>query len=373
MRSRGLRRSRSTLRSVASICRLLNCAYTRFDTGSELMIMGYSVTPESPRPGGCAVLRVMLLASSLVLVSFPSQAQHVYVWRDADGIVNYSDLPPVGGEVGHVRKLRVRTFTASEGSSSPPSLARSRNSVHQATSIASGRAWDRSVSENGRDSSSGGTNGGDGLAGSGSVGGGASSVGGSGSEAGGGPLAAGNSSTSGSTTTASGAPDLAVPISSAPAPDLAVPIASAPAPDLAVPIATAPVPDLAVPISSTPTTATSVATTTPSGVTLASGDTSSSSTWSQIAGETGGDAQATLYWDQPKGPNIAVIPKASYRIYYGTASGTYLQPFGQGLDAGKVTSYTVQGLTSGTYYFAVTTQVGGHESPYSNEVFKVIP
>jgi hypothetical protein len=297
------------------------------------------VPPESRQPGGCEVLKVLFLASGLLLVSFPSQAQHVYVWRDADGIVNYSDSPPIGGGVGHVRKLRVRTFTAFEGSSAVPSLRPSRNEVHQAKSIASGRARDRLLSENRGETSSGGTIGG----------GGASPVGGSGSEGGGGPLAAGNNSTSGSTITASGAPDLAVPISSAPAPDLAVPI------------------------SSTPTIATTSATTTPSGVTLASGGTSSSSTWGQIAGGAGGDQQATLYWDQPKGPNIAAIPHASYHIYYGTASGSYLQPFGQGVDAGKVTSYTVQGLTSGTYYFAVTTHVGGRESPYSNEVVKDIP
>jgi hypothetical protein len=315
----------------------------------------------------------LLLALSLLLVSFPSQAQYVYVWRDANGIVNYSDSPPVVGEVDHVRKLRVRTFTASEGSSSAPSLTQSRNKVHQAKSIASGRAWDRLLSENGGDISSGGTSSGGGFVGGGSSGGGASSVGGPGREGGGGPLAAGNSSRSGRTTTASGAPNLAVPIASAPAPDLAVPIASAPAPDLAVPIASAPAPDLAVPISSAPATATSSATTTPSGVPPTLGVTSSSSTWSQIAGGTGGDAQATLYWDQPKGPNIEVIPVAGYRIYYGTASGSYLQPFGQGLNAGKVTSYTVQGLTSGTYYFSVTTYVGGQESPYSNEVFKDIP
>ena len=334
--------------------------------------MGRSVTLESPQPGGCAVLRVLLLAFSLLLVSFPSQAQNVYVWRDADGIMNYSDSPPVGGGVGHVRKLRVRTFTASEGSSPASSLLQSRNKVHQAKAIASGRARDRLLSESGGDTSSGWTNGG-GLAGGGSSGGGASSVGGSGSEGGGGPLAAGNRSTSGSTTTASNAPGLAVPISSAPAPDLAVPISSAPAPDLAVPIASAPAPDLAVPISSTPSTVTSSATTTPSAGPPTSVGTSSSSTWSQIAGGTGGNAQATLYWDQPKGPNIAVIPNASYRIYYGTASGSYLQPFGQGVNAGKVTSYTVQGLTSGTYYFAVTTYVGGRESKYSNEAFIDLP
>ena len=73
-----------------------------------------------------------------------------------------------------------------------------------------------------------------------------------------------------------------------------------------------------------------------------------------------------------KAPNIAVIPNAGYRVYFGITSGSYFQPFGQGVEVGKVTSYTVKGLTPGTpYYFAVTTQVGGHESRYSNEASKV--
>jgi len=322
------------------------------------------------------MLAVLLLASGLLLVSLPSEAQHVYVWRDAAGTMNYSDSPPVGGDVGQVRKLRVHTFTATGGGSSVPSSSQSSNTVDQVKSIASGRGRDQLPSETDGGSSSGGNGGDGGLTGGGSSGGGSSIAGGSGSERAGGRLVAGNRSTSGSTTTASNAPNVAVPISTAPAPDVAVPISTAPAPDLAVPIATAPAPDLAVPISTTPATATSSATTTPSGGPPNLGVTSSSSsTWSQIAGGPGGNAQATLYWDQPKkGPNIAKSPVAGYRVYFGTNSGTYFQPFGQGVDAGKVTSYTVQGLTSGTtYYFAVTTYVGGHESPYSNQVSKDIP
>jgi len=296
--------------------------------------------------------------------------------------MNYSDLPPVGGGVGHVRKLRIHTLTASEGSSSAPYLTQSRNEGQQAESIASGRARDRLLAENRGDTSPGGTNGGGGLAGGGSIGGGASSVGGSGSEGRGGPLAAGNGSTSGSTTTASSAPSQAVPISTAPAPDVAVPIATAPAPDLAVPISSSPAPDLAVPIASTsapdaavpiastPTTATSSATTTPSGG-LPTVGASTSSTWSQVAGGHSGDAQATLYWDEVTKPPISKIRAAGYRVYYGTAPGTYFQPYGQGMNAGNVTSYTVQGLTRGTqYYFTVTTYVGGSESKYANEVSK---
>src|SRR5436853_4139764 len=66
---------------------------------------------------------------------------------------------------------------------------------------------------------------------------------------------------------------------------------------------------------------------------------------------------------------------SGYRIYYGTAPGTYLQSAGQGLNAGNVTTYTVTGLSSGTrYYFAVAAyDTLNNESTYSNEVFTVIP
>src|SRR6266513_1115585 len=58
---------------------------------------------------------------------------------------------------------------------------------------------------------------------------------------------------------------------------------------------------------------------------------------------------ATLAWDA-----VTAQILSGYRIYYGTAPGTYLQSAGQGLHVGNVTTYTVTGLTSGTrYYFAV--------------------
>ena len=75
----------------------------------------------------------------------------------------------------------------------------------------------------------------------------------------------------------------------------------------------------------------------------------------------------TLYWDGVTGANV------TYRIYYGTSSGTYLQGVGQGLSVGNVTTYTLTGLTSGKYYFAVTANDGSIESPYSNEVVTGAP
>jgi hypothetical protein len=74
-----------------------------------------------------------------------------------------------------------------------------------------------------------------------------------------------------------------------------------------------------------------------------------------------------LSWD----PVIAT-DLSGYRVYYGTAPGTYLQSIGQGIEVGNVVTYTVTGLSPGTrYYFAVTAyDTTGNESIYSNEVFK---
>jgi chitodextrinase len=78
---------------------------------------------------------------------------------------------------------------------------------------------------------------------------------------------------------------------------------------------------------------------------------------------------ATLVWDPVTAPNLS-----GYRVYYGTAQGTYLQPAGQGLNVGNVTTYTVTGLSNGTrYFFAVTAFDMMNESAFSNEVFKDIP
>lgn len=59
-----------------------------------------------------------------------------------------------------------------------------------------------------------------------------------------------------------------------------------------------------------------------------------------------------------------------YRVYYGTASGSYLQSRGAGADAGGSTSFTIPNLRAGTtYYIAVTSyDNAGNESSYSGEV-----
>jgi fibronectin type 3 domain-containing protein len=70
-------------------------------------------------------------------------------------------------------------------------------------------------------------------------------------------------------------------------------------------------------------------------------------------------------------------PEASvsgYRVYIGTASGSYQQSWGQGQPVGGATTYTVTGLETGrTYYFAVTAvDASGHESMPSVEATKLV-
>jgi len=81
---------------------------------------------------------------------------------------------------------------------------------------------------------------------------------------------------------------------------------------------------------------------------------------------TAAAGQVTLAWDANTEPDLS-----GYRIYYGTASGTYGTP----INVGNVLTYTVTGLTDGlTYYFALTAyDTFGNESGYSNEVVYAVP
>jgi hypothetical protein len=72
----------------------------------------------------------------------------------------------------------------------------------------------------------------------------------------------------------------------------------------------------------------------------------------------------SLAWDASASADVT-----GYKIYVGTASGTYDAP----TTIGNLTSYTVTGLSSGTYYFSVTAyDASGNESGFSNEVSKTI-
>ena len=79
---------------------------------------------------------------------------------------------------------------------------------------------------------------------------------------------------------------------------------------------------------------------------------------------------AGLSWDPVISANLS-----GYRVYYGSAPGLYIQATGQGIDVGNIATYAVTSLNSGArYYFAITAyDASGVESPYSNEVSKVVP
>jgi hypothetical protein len=74
----------------------------------------------------------------------------------------------------------------------------------------------------------------------------------------------------------------------------------------------------------------------------------------------------TLSWNANHEADLA-----GYRIYYGTSSGYY----SNSLNAGNVTSFTIDNLSEGiTYFFAITAfDNAGNESGYSAEVSAAIP
>lgn len=58
-----------------------------------------------------------------------------------------------------------------------------------------------------------------------------------------------------------------------------------------------------------------------------------------------------------------------YKVYFGKSSGNYGTP----IDVGNTTSYSITGLTSGTYFFVVTAyDTQGIESSFSNQASKTI-
>ncbi len=77
-------------------------------------------------------------------------------------------------------------------------------------------------------------------------------------------------------------------------------------------------------------------------------------------------AQVTLAWDPDNVSNLA-----GYKVYYGTASGSYHW----NIDVGNVTTYTLNGLTIGTTYYAAATAytTSGLESSFSNQVMYTVP
>lgn len=83
---------------------------------------------------------------------------------------------------------------------------------------------------------------------------------------------------------------------------------------------------------------------------------------------------ATLSWSPPtaRTDGTALTNLAGYRIHYGTSSGSY--PNSITIDNPGITTYVVENLTSGTYYFAMSAfDSAGVESSRTNPVSKTIP
>jgi len=91
-------------------------------------------------------------------------------------------------------------------------------------------------------------------------------------------------------------------------------------------------------------------------------------------GGTGGGTTlgtATLVWSAPttNTDGTPLTDLAGYKVHYGTTHGSYSNT----ITVGNVTSYSINNLASGTYYFSLTSyDTSGVESGYSNEVSKVI-
>ncbi len=80
----------------------------------------------------------------------------------------------------------------------------------------------------------------------------------------------------------------------------------------------------------------------------------------------------TLSWNAPtsNADGSPINDLGGYKIYYGKVSHSY----SHSVDVGTNTTYTIENLTAGTYYFSVTAyDTSGNESGYSNEVSKIFP
>lgn len=107
-----------------------------------------------------------------------------------------------------------------------------------------------------------------------------------------------------------------------------------------------------------------------SGCGSGSGDSALSFFGDDAAKRTFSIGSLTLAWDAPvnsDGTPLANV--AGYKVHYGTTSGAYDTTF----DNGAQTNCTINGLSRGTYYVAVTCyDASGNESSFSNEVRKYI-
>jgi len=83
---------------------------------------------------------------------------------------------------------------------------------------------------------------------------------------------------------------------------------------------------------------------------------------------------AILTWTPPavNEDGSALADLSAFKVYWGTTPGTYSQS--TKISSATARTYTVSGLTKGTWYFVVTAlNAQGVESPYSNVWSKTVP
>ena len=87
-----------------------------------------------------------------------------------------------------------------------------------------------------------------------------------------------------------------------------------------------------------------------------------------------GAGSVTLSWAAPmqNEDGSALTDLAGYKLYWGTTPGNYTGT--ATIDNPGITTYTVDGLSAGTYEFVATSRnAAGIESTYSNPVTKTVP
>jgi hypothetical protein len=87
-----------------------------------------------------------------------------------------------------------------------------------------------------------------------------------------------------------------------------------------------------------------------------------------------GAGTAAVSWDVPttNADGTPLADLAGYKVYYGTNSPIN-KDTSQSVDVGDSTSYTLTGLSTGTYYFAaVAYDTAGNESDLSEELSKAV-
>jgi len=86
------------------------------------------------------------------------------------------------------------------------------------------------------------------------------------------------------------------------------------------------------------------------------------------------EGSVTVSWARPtrNTDGTLLMDLSGYRVYYGQTSGQYSQTLS--LPSPSLTTVAVEGLASGTWYFAVKSVASdGQESPFSEPVSKAIP